>query len=437
MMTKNQSLVHAAWRRVGSGGAARVKAAFTLVEMMVAVALLVVILLAVGQIFRSTSTAVEVGQSTMEMMSGVRTVEAQLSHDLHHLDTNGYLIIRSQALTLDPAPNSQGLTTAVPINCDQLAFMARGTFRNMTGSYGQGGSGTQGTFTDHLQSNAAAIWYGQLVSFVPTPSGSGGAYQNTAVSLGAVPPFVNPNGASILGPNNAIVAAPQSFILGRHQFLLSAQNSTNPPLVMDGIADQAYPNIGYTTPSVQPSVNHNVQANLTSSRVDAAAITPEQVSQELMAAVNFYPPASILAAENYVSNIYCYRFATVTSPYATPLGLVNAYYRMTPQLLPGVFSFQVQWTPRVEPVIATAAGTFPEIAWFGLANPAYAPNPAIPGYPPDPPVDQNAGGTYEAVFYPGNKAQWPAALKITYSVIDPTGVLTGGRTFTQIVDLPH
>lgn len=414
---------------------ARDPAAFTLVEMMVAVALLLVILLAVGQIFRSTSTAVEVGQSTMDMMGGVRTVEAQLSHDLHHLDTSGYLIIRSQGYTLSPAANTQGLTTPVAINCDQLAFMARGTFRNLTGSYGQGGAGTQGTFTDHLQSNAAAIWYGQLVSFVPTPSTSAGVYQNTPVPLNAVPPFVTASGYTPPPPGGIITAAPQAFILGRHQFLLSAQNSTSPPLMMGGVADQAYPNIVYTTASVQPSVTHNVQANLTSSRVDAAAITPDQVSQQIMADINFYPPASILAAENYVSAIFCYRFATVTSPYATPLGLVNAYYRMTPQLLPGVFSFQVQWTPRVEPAVANA--TSANVVWFGLTNPAYAPNPAIGYAAAAPPVDQNVGGTYEAVFYPGNKAQWPGALKITYSMIDPTGTLTGGRTFTQIIDLPH
>lgn len=71
---------------------------FTLVEMLVVMAILVVMMAAVGEIFQTAGHTVRLGQATLQMMAGVRTVESQINHDLAHIDPNGYLIIRGSYL---------------------------------------------------------------------------------------------------------------------------------------------------------------------------------------------------------------------------------------------------------------------------------------------------------------------------------------------------
>jgi prepilin-type N-terminal cleavage/methylation domain-containing protein len=53
-----------------------VRRAFTIIEMMVAVSLLVIIMAAVGQVFRSTGSAVSLSQAHSEVISNVRRSNA-------------------------------------------------------------------------------------------------------------------------------------------------------------------------------------------------------------------------------------------------------------------------------------------------------------------------------------------------------------------------
>ena len=72
------------------------RAGFTLVEMLVALSILIILMAAVGEIFSLAGRTVRVGQATLAAMSSIRAVEAQIAHDIHHLDTNGFLIIRQR-----------------------------------------------------------------------------------------------------------------------------------------------------------------------------------------------------------------------------------------------------------------------------------------------------------------------------------------------------
>ena len=60
--------------------------AFTLIELTVSIGLLVLIILAIGIVFQSTSRAIGLSQSTTEMLSNVRTMQQQLEHDISSMD---------------------------------------------------------------------------------------------------------------------------------------------------------------------------------------------------------------------------------------------------------------------------------------------------------------------------------------------------------------
>jgi hypothetical protein len=143
-------------------------------------------------------------------MSSIRAVEAQIAHDVKHLDTNGFLVIRqryyapqwmagvqyepgdevyneasggkyflcqqannsapgttsSEPPTGAPYTNAtwQNLTGAVgqyPIwRADQIGFMETGIFQGRTGSTQAGST----SLVDNLTANKAIVWFGQLTA---------------------------------------------------------------------------------------------------------------------------------------------------------------------------------------------------------------------------------------------------------------------------------
>lgn len=410
----------APWGAVQGRGARR--GAFTLVEIMVALALLVIIFLAIGQAFESAGNAMRVGESTLEITANVRAAQYQFAHDLHRLDTNGYLIIRSRVITL---PDGR------PGRADQLAFMAHETTTNPTGSYGTqtaGGATANGTLADFLQSNSAAIWYGQLV-LERHPAGQAAGYaQGQKVPLGALPyPLTANFPASAAAPH----PADHDFVLGRHVTLLVAPDTVKPNrLTMGGVNDAAYSNILYSTPAVAPcAAEANFPADITSSRLAVADLTPQQVMEGIIVAMQvndkLYPndPEGL-----FIANNYCYRYAATRNAYDSGLGIMNGYYRGTPEFLRGVASFAVDWAD------ATPDG---ELVWHGLPDASSVPagNPAIE---PDLTSPNNGlGDTYIATFDQSNRSSWPAALKISYRVCDRHNLFPEGRTYTQVITLPH
>src|ERR1051326_3900033 len=68
--------------------------AFTLMELIVAVSILVIIILSVGVIFRGASGAVTTSQATMDVTSSIRATQQLIERDLQHIDKNGFLVIR-------------------------------------------------------------------------------------------------------------------------------------------------------------------------------------------------------------------------------------------------------------------------------------------------------------------------------------------------------
>ena len=72
--------------------------AFTIMELMVAIAILVIIILSVGVIFNNASKSVSSSTALMETLSSVRGVQQQVEKLVSGMDRNSFLVIRSQAL---------------------------------------------------------------------------------------------------------------------------------------------------------------------------------------------------------------------------------------------------------------------------------------------------------------------------------------------------
>ena len=95
-------------------------------------------------------------------------------------------------------------------------------------------------------------------------------------------------------------------------------------------------------------------------------------------------------------------------------------------------SFTVQWTDGT----VNSSGY---LNWYGLGYPL-ASNSADSEYTSSPSIEslngQDIFDPYVAVFDTTNRALWPKALKITYTVTDPNNELEAGRVITQVIRLP-
>ena len=534
----------------------RRRAAFTLVEMLVSLSILIILMAAVGEIFSLAGRTVRVGQATLAAMSSIRSVESQIARDVHHLDTNGFLVIRQryyappwqQNVQYEPGDEVQdsvgnyylcqqanvtqtGITTgpSVPAigagggtvdwqmltgavgqypiwRADQLCFIETGTFHGQTGGTVSAGSTNQSNTTglaDYLTANKAIVWFGQFSASYGAAgiNYSSGAF-SAPVNLGGVGgidqlerPYWPQNQWVPLGTPPSGQTSGQ-FYFGREAMLLVPSGGgtfgsdiyTNPFYDPGNTADGSS-GVSYVTPT-SGSAADNYAAVATSSRLDAAYDAIPAVGYTLFSS----PPPGIIAPggvgtiEGYVNSLpfvspyylslddiadfFCFRYSTLISPSAVagaasagPNAMLNGYYRMTPIMLQGVPSFSVDWTNGSTGTFTGSNNTqlvsSAAVNWYGLDGNTGSPSPPYPspanvdgpkfpstmGTLPAPPVPNQIAvpgnsGPYSSVdtayvFYAGNKALWPKALKITYAVTDPNNRLQGGRFVTQVVELPQ
>jgi len=144
---------------------ARRAAAFTLTELLIAVGVLVVVVVAVAQIFGAASKVSAVAEANADLLQTAAAIEQQIRADFANLPENGFLVLQQvevnrfgNAQTLDPALG------AVEIRADQIAFFTRGvrTTQQFTG-YDQLRTGTSVSSRWLPQSAIARIYYGHGV----------------------------------------------------------------------------------------------------------------------------------------------------------------------------------------------------------------------------------------------------------------------------------
>jgi prepilin-type N-terminal cleavage/methylation domain-containing protein len=229
--------------------------AFTLIELMISIALVLLLILGVNQVFTYTTQAVGAGEAINSAIRYSRAAQGQFASDFSAIVPNGgnsndaaSIIIASRAyyafrdakdqaaegdtssssggypvqayLDLagsgkfgDPAVNGDTVHPATynfrNHRLDVLSFFARGLFPRQTGN--------PGTFVDNMTSQEAWIWYGHL--HLPDNNGNDpvGDFPNNNTT--STFPCM---GSSATNPNNCFGS---KLVLGRVAMLLNYVNS--------------------------------------------------------------------------------------------------------------------------------------------------------------------------------------------------------------------
>ncbi len=146
-----------------------VRRAFTLVELMVAVAVLIVVILVTARLFGTASKVAGLGEATEDVAQEITAIQRQLRDDLRRLSEDGYFIIRSQRVpnnVNDPLPLLDPTKPADAfIRSDQILFFANGLFATkgyVPYVFNEDGSNDpdDGIFTGYPQATEARFYYG-------------------------------------------------------------------------------------------------------------------------------------------------------------------------------------------------------------------------------------------------------------------------------------
>jgi competence protein ComGC len=149
--------------------------AFTVVELLVAVVVLLAVIIATSKIFNTASKVSSTGEANADVLQQGTIIEEQLRRDLERISRDGYMAIHctvvanninqlisgSDAPLLDPQ-----LKPTDVLRCDQLVFFTAGTNTSSRwagpGDLINGGGGQQ--------SQATRVYYGHGVQFPDLPN---------------------------------------------------------------------------------------------------------------------------------------------------------------------------------------------------------------------------------------------------------------------------
>ena len=223
----------------------RKSSAFTLVELMISIALVLILILGINTVFKYTAQAVGQGQAISTAVRDSRAAQTTMSGDFNAIVPNGSgatdsasLIIASTAQpaflnAADKTADTDGnpLTTDINGNgtegeatvpgevispatynfrnhrLDTLSFFARSKFPRQTGN--------DGTYIANMTSQESWVWYGHLW----LPNNDQSSQANAFPAIGAAAPSVTypGSGSTATNPNNFYAS---QFTLGRISTLL-------------------------------------------------------------------------------------------------------------------------------------------------------------------------------------------------------------------------
>jgi prepilin-type N-terminal cleavage/methylation domain-containing protein len=155
---------------------------FTLTELMVAVVVLLVIILAVGRIFGTASEVVKKGEASANILQETAAIEQLLRSDLDRISDQGFLLVQCVAVDNDVMAQNGGgqlLDPTLPpdhvFRCDQIVFvtddLAISRQTQTMGQFVEKQPDAQG-YVDYLdqtrptpQSTASVLYYGHGIQF--------------------------------------------------------------------------------------------------------------------------------------------------------------------------------------------------------------------------------------------------------------------------------
>ncbi|MDP7009668.1 MAG: hypothetical protein QGI78_08880 [Phycisphaerales bacterium] len=140
---------------------------FTLMELMVSIAVLLAIMIAVSRIFSVTSQVAAIGTATTHTLQQAIAIEQQLREDIAKVSPEGFFAIRSVAVAnnlrgdYDLLDSSQD--AAAIVRCDQLIFLTVGVVSPMVFSGKTPGTGSNTKIGG--QGSSSMVYYGHGIQF--------------------------------------------------------------------------------------------------------------------------------------------------------------------------------------------------------------------------------------------------------------------------------
>lgn len=457
---------------------------FTLTELMIAVAVLLVVIIGTSKIFSTASQVTGIGQATASVMQEAAAIERQLRADLADLNYNGVFAIRCVKVRNDiNAPGGGLLNPGLPadayVRADQLLFFTQGV-QSLQSYRLQAGTEHKG------QGTASRVYYGHAFQ-LPQGRGFGEVANNRAHDPGEnVLPWESRNVDMVttvfqMGGGSST----QNFVSSPAGSLFITQPpATEWLLARQGVAllddDIQAPN----TDAKTVYLGNNLTARslflydprppgfnsyeLRNGRVEGAASQLEDVRAVILSAGDWDPDQ-----RNVIRNELLY--------YPRAERIAPGMHRVDQALTNAVIgsacsSFTVEWTyeNRVGEVLFEDGSVYlagveidpdREQPWFGLRDPERG------VYPYDAKVWWNAAQTiaeanleqydapgtepveiYEAFFgynqsYPldvdGDPSAdlgytpWPSAIRITMTLHDSESKLPNGKVFQFVINLPR
>ena len=165
-------------------------AAFTLTELLIAVGVLVVVIVAAAKIFSAASKVSAVSEANADLIQTATAIEQQVRADFANLPANGFMVIQqvevnaygqAQNPVVDPSLGS------LEIRADQVAFFTRGVRQTTQYTGSQESTSNNGIATTWTAESAIArVYYGHGVQAPALPIGTGPfSYENS--NAGVVP----------------------------------------------------------------------------------------------------------------------------------------------------------------------------------------------------------------------------------------------------------
>ena len=170
----------------------RRNAGFTLTELMVAVAVLIVVIIATAKIFQTASLVTGLGEATSDIIQEAAAIDRQLRADFDRLSGDGFIVIRCVEVPNDlygpgqPLVNP-ALPSAAVIRADQLFFFIDGAQPMTTLTQAGAGPAIGGTNLWGLGTHSR-VYYGHAVQL----DNGGPAEQVNNLPLGVAADTIDP-----------------------------------------------------------------------------------------------------------------------------------------------------------------------------------------------------------------------------------------------------
>ncbi len=288
-------------RPLHTPSAASRSAGFTLTELLVAVAILVVVIIATARIFGTVSKVAGAGEANADILQTAQTIERQIRADIARMSRDGFLVIRNVEVPNNvnaslPGPLLNGAAAGnAKLRLDQLVFFSEGTFYS-TQFAGSKGIVTVGGEKRYpvVQATAARIYYGHgfQLSYAPPAGDAIQAGMNNGEPI--LPWSFSPAGqddyklATVnwdtgIYQKDIVATQPSAreWVLGRQAMLL-ADDGTNGFLrynVLQNDPKNSTPSIWVRPSAPAQPTGPNYDSGPFSGRVDVAGSTLDKIRQ--------------------------------------------------------------------------------------------------------------------------------------------------------------